>query len=290
LASSYFLPGEATDPGYANVRDSPNLIEAKAFTESLWEIYQPFADKHAQLDAQKHFRERFWEMYVACAFLKRGVQIHKAGDAGPEFYFKVDRRRVWVEAVAPGAGEGPDKVPAIVFGDAYTVPDDKVVLRFTSVVQAKLQKLKSDVSKGLLGEDESVILAINSRGVPHAPYPARIPYFVKAVLPFGNLTLEIDRATKAVMDQYHVYHPEIHKENNAPVSTAIFLDPSSAQIAAVIHSGVDCANRPVSIGAEFDVLHNPSANTPLPRSLFRWCAQHHFSENELHSSDPEPEV
>ena len=107
--SSFFQAGHATDPAYRNVRDSPNLTDAKAFVESLWPRYEHLADSNCRSDARNHFLQRFWEMYLACALTQRGFTLHKVGNAGPEFYFLDGDRRVWVEAVAPTQGDGPDR-------------------------------------------------------------------------------------------------------------------------------------------------------------------------------------
>lgn len=106
--SSFFIPGVCSDPGYRNIRDGTHsaFVEGRAFTESLWQRYQGFADSHIQRDAQAHFIERFWEMYLAVAFLDRGLQIYPGSGVGPEFHFKAGSRSVWVEAVAPGPGTG----------------------------------------------------------------------------------------------------------------------------------------------------------------------------------------
>lgn len=45
-------------------------------------------------------------MYLAVAFLGRGLQIYPGSGMGPEFNCKADNRLLWVEAVAPGPGTG----------------------------------------------------------------------------------------------------------------------------------------------------------------------------------------
>lgn len=288
--SSFFIPGHATDPAYVNVRDSPNLTDAKAFVESLWPRYQHLADSNCRSDARNHFLQRFWEMYLACALSERGFNLYKVSNAGPEFYF-VDRgRRIWVEAVAPTQGEGPDRVPDIIPGEAFTVPSDKIVLRFTNAFHVKSLKLVEDIAKGLVGTDDLLLLAINCRGIPHAPYGADMPFFLKAFLPFGNLTLELDTRTRKVVDRYHTYRPAIAKQNTSLVETAPFLDAHSNSFIAVLHSAVDCANRPASLGADFQVLHNPLARCSLPRDLFAWCSQYEYAENGLHEHEPRAEA
>ena len=270
---AFFQHGDATDPGYRHVRDLPNWREAKDFTESLWSKYRHLADPHFLTDARNHFLQRFWEMYLACTLLERGMELHRVGNEGPEFFFLCGGRRIWIEAIAPGPGTGPDRVPETEYGKAYTVPTDKILLRYTSALRDKNLKRQVAVSKGILLPEEQVVLAINSGGIPHAPYRAEMPYIAKALLPFGALTIGIDPKTREVTDSYYRYRPELQKNNRSAVSTTAFLGTEYTAFAGVLHSGVDFANYPATLGDDFLLIHNPSATSPLPRTVFAWCRQ-----------------
>ena len=80
--------------------------------------------------------------------------------------------------------------------------------------------------------NEAVLLALNSRGIPHAP--------------FGALAIGIDRQPRKAVKTYRQYRPELLKANRAPVSTMPFLDSAYAMFTGVIHSSVDCAIVPTS--------------------------------------------
>ena len=60
--------------------------------------------------------------------------------AGPEFYFLHDGCKVWVEAVAPGPGDGEDRVPDYCYGKVSKLPDEKILLRFTNALDKKRNK------------------------------------------------------------------------------------------------------------------------------------------------------
>lgn len=278
---SFFLPGNATDPGYQNVRDLPHWYEAKAFTESLWPIYRHLADPHFRSDARNHFLQRFWEMYLACSLIERGFELQRVGNEGPEFFFLCEGQRIWVEAIAPSAGTGPDRVPEPEPGKVNNVPIDKILLRYTNALREKLQKLKGAIAKGIVAPDERILLAINSRGIPHAPFSGEMPYIVKALLPFGPLSIGINRETREVVDTFYQYRPEILKENLSSVPTTAFLDSKYNSFVGVLHSATDCANRPDVNGADFLLLHNPSAQIQLPRNLFSWCKQFEYVDKTL---------
>ena len=281
MTQSFFLDGPADDPAYVNVRDLSHLAAYRAFTESLWPHYKHLADDHFLADARNHFLQRFWEMYLACTLIDRGFELHRHGGEGPEFFFNDGAKRVWVEAIAPTAGTGADKVPATVPGECFTTPVDKIVLRFTSALHDKRKKVEIAMAKSIVKRDDAVLLALNSRAIPHAPYGAEMPYIVKAMLPFGALTIGIDRQTRKAVETYHQYRPELLKSNQSPVSTMPFLDPAYSMFTGVIHSGVDCANRPDEMGKDFYLLHNPTAAHSLSPQLFSWGRQVRYVDGAL---------
>lgn len=257
-------------------------MEGRAFTESLWARYASLADSHFREDARAHFIERFWEMYLGVTFLDRGLQVTPGSGTGPEFSF-IDGggRRFWVEAVAPGAGTGPDRVPEIEPGVVYDVPTEKILLRFANAVIAKRERYHAALAAGIVSPDDGYLLAINSRRIPHAPYGNTLPFYVQALLPFGNLTLLLNRSTRVIEDRFYQARENVLKGNSAPVSTQPFLNPEFTFVSAVLHSAVDCVNRPEHMGGDFSVLHNPLASCPLNTSTLAWCDQYHYRDGEL---------
>lgn len=280
---SFFISGACSDPGYGNVRDGGHspLVEGRAFTESLWARYAPLADSHFREDARAHFIERFWEMYLGVAFLDRGFDVSPGSGTGPEFSFNEGGRRFWVEAVAPGPGTGPDRVPEIENGVAYAVPTEKILLRFANAVIAKRGQHSAALEARIVAPDDGYLLAINSRRIPHAPYDNTLPFYVQALLPFGNLTLMLNRSTREIEDRFYQAREKVLKGNSAPVSTQPFLNPEFAFVSAVLHSAVDCVNRPEFLGGEFSILHNPLAACPLNPSTFSWCDQYFYRDGVL---------
>jgi type I restriction enzyme S subunit len=278
---SFFLTGNATDPGYAHVRDVERWRFARHFVESLWPNYRPFADPHFREDAMHHFLQRFWEMYLGCTLLDRGFKIERVGNEGPEFYFLCGERRIWVEAIAPGPGDGPDRVDEPKPGEAFTVSDEKIVMRYTHALLEKHRRYEVALAKGIVQSHDQMLLAINCRGIPHAPYGAEIPYVLKAFLPLGALAVVVDRDTMEIKNSYHQRRETVVKRSGAHIATTSFLNPKFAGFSAVLHSAVDCANHPTELGDDFLVLHNPTASHVLPRDLFSWCKQFEVKDDVL---------
>ncbi|MBI3494233.1 MAG: hypothetical protein HY047_21000 [Acidobacteria bacterium] len=125
------------------------------------------------------------------------------------------------------------------------------------------------------------MLAINSRLAADGRPGNTLPFFVQALLPFGNLTVVLDRDTRQTVDSFYERRESVSKSSGAAVNTAVFLDPEYAFISAVLHSMVDCVNRPKELGGDFQVLHNPMANRPLDPSIFSWCDQFTYENGTL---------
>lgn len=269
----FFLTGEAKDIKYKNIRDVARLEEARQFIAYLWGRYKKFADPHFREDAKNHFLERFWEMYLAVTLIEHGFNINRVGEEGPEFYIEQDGKRIWVEAIAPGPGEGPDRVPEPECGVAYRVPTEKILLRFTHALSEKRNKYIEARKKGIISPDDGYLLAINSRGIPHTPSGNPNPYFIQAYFPVGPPVVSIDPSTGNIVDSFYQYRPAVQKLNGANIPTTAFLDQEFSCISSVLHSSVDCVNRPETLGGDFCMLHNPNASLGVDQSLFSWCEQ-----------------
>jgi type I restriction enzyme S subunit len=277
----FFLAEDATDSGYVNVRDITHWGFARDFTESLWPTYRPFADHHFREDAKHHFLQRFWEMYLACTLLYRGFEIKRVGNEGPEFYFQCGKRRIWVEAIAPGPGDGLDRVHKSKLGEVDTVLDEKLILRYTHALIEKYRRYEAALAKGIVQPDDQMLLAINYRGFLNAPCGAEIPYFLKGFLPLGALTVVSDRVTMKIIESYHQRREVVIKQSGANVATTSFLNPKFAMFSAILHSGADCTDHSKELGDDFLILHNPTASYALPSDLFAWCRQFEFKDNVL---------
>lgn len=270
-AGEFFLAGECTDLAYKNVRDLSYCEDVRLFIRAMWERYAPLADIHFREDAKNHFLERFWEMYLGITLSERGLTLTRSGGEGPEFYIESRDKRVWVEAIAPGPGEGEDRVPELeVDGD---VPTEKILLRFTHALVTKRKQYIEACNKGIVSTSDAYVLAINSRGIPSAPYGNTMPYFVQAFLPFGPLAVAIDPRSLDVVDSRYQYRDVVKKRSGTNISTKAFLGPGFSFCSAVLHSSVDCVNRPIEFGGDFCVLHNPTASHPIDPSLFSWAQQ-----------------
>ena len=79
----------------------------------------------------------------------------------------------------------------------------------------------------------------------------------------------------------------VQKETGANISTKAFLDPEFQFVSAVLHSSVDCVNRPTEIGADFCILHNPSAIRGIDPLVFPWAKHLVLRDDELIEIKPD---
>lgn len=282
---SFFLEGECTDLAYQNTRDHPRGATYKAFVEELWERYKHLADPHFKEDARNHFLQRFWEMYLAVTLIEQGFDVKKHGPAGPEFFVDDTNGRIWFEAIAPGPGTGADQVPGLVPGVASLVPTEQILLRFTHAFEEKRKKYATDLAKGIVSAKDRYVVAINCRGIREAVYGDTLPYYVQAFLPIGPLTYTFNLGSDDPGASFYQHRPHLNKKSGAQVSTTSFLDESSTFCSAVLHSSVDCANRPEGLGGDFSLLFNPRAVQPLEESAFLWCERFKVESDELVRSE-----
>lgn len=246
----------------------PHAATHRAKAEAMWEQYSPYADRTFLSSLRTDFHARFWEMVLCTELLAAGFKIVKHSDAGPEFYTMLRGRRFWLEAVSPKAGNGPDAVPSIDYGNAGTVPIDQIVLRIASALSEKLSHYRRGIDAGRISPEDGYIICINPSQVPHAKFGTEPSYPSRALYGVGNLTLSIDRDSRKIIDQFNEYTPSLTKKSGATVGTSPFFGPGETACSAVIYSVMDFYNIDRIRGNDFGVYHNPNAAYPLATEAF----------------------
>lgn len=273
---------EATDQLYLRIRDDSDLLFTKTFLEQMWVKFAPFADRNFRSAIAQSFHSRFWEMYLGYALLISGKQLKPVLDAGPDLCVIGLPELLWIEATASSAGKGPDAVPEEQLEVTYQVPSDAMILRLRSAIEEKFQKYKAYRDDGPLSPSQPFVIGINGRGLPSAWTEPELPRIVRAVFPFGNSYVTIDKNTMEKVDEGYTCRVEIIKLSGNPVSTTVFQDPQYAGISAILYCNSDIGNRPPeesAIGLDFSVVHNPLARNSLP---YRWlpCGREFWVEED----------
>ena len=135
----------ATDPELKNILSNSKLNTVRQWLERQWEIYEPFADKNFRIEIATNFHQRFWEMYLTCSLLEFQYEIKaQKTEKGPDICIHQNGCRIWIEAIAPGSGNGDNAVPPIALNARtwtfYREPENQIILRYRSALQEKLCK------------------------------------------------------------------------------------------------------------------------------------------------------
>lgn len=285
--------GDDCHIGYKNIRDVRDdengyyCQKLRQHVAELWEQFKPYADPHFVEEFRRSPDQRYAEMRLGCYLLNEGFSL-QTQKKGPDFLFKVDGRKIWIEVVTPTVGQegSPDRIPDIVAnGKAHRVPRDKIILRFRAGLDEKERKFRSYIQGGIVGQGDIQIIALSAGAIsPMRTLSGVHPYILSAVFPLGHPYITLERETGEVIGQGNHYQPALTKANGAQVETLFFADPAHSNISAVIYSQADIGNPRLKLGDDLFVIHNPLAVNPLPRGLLP-CGREYWAEDKGDSWD-----
>jgi type I restriction enzyme S subunit len=222
------------------------------------------------------FWARVWEAMLyrhlsELTFEFQKARVTKSGQPGPDFGIVHEGQTIWIEAVTPAPEnipqdylEAPKRVEAII----RRKPHEPMLLRWTSVLKDKRDKLKSYVEKDIIAPTDCTVIAVNScRLSDFAVNDLGIsgwPFAVEAVFPLGPLAAPITPDGKPDGELESVPRPTIRKSNGKDIPTGNFLDPSYANVSAIM----GCYRKDMVDGLlPLTVVHNPLATVRLPRGI-----------------------
>ena len=262
--------GPGDDAVYIFNRNSKYLGELRDEVERMWSIYRPFCpDEHFETEFRKDFFARLWEMHLACALVENGFSLIKPPGCGPDVLVK--EPRVWIEAVTATSGKGNNRVPKPIEGVAMSFPQDKIILRLTAALSEKQKKVKKYIERGIVANDEPIIVAINSAGISSSDIEQtlEVPMIVKGVFGVGDLYFKVPimGSSGEPSSGYHL-QPSRKNANGSEVPMNNFLSRHYECISAVIFCPLSVHHSRRPYGRNFYVVHNPFAAAPLPLGAF----------------------
>jgi len=258
------------DDIYYLVRDDNRFSVQKTFIENLWKVYQPYADPDFLGHFPNEFHQRFWEMFLTCKCLEMDLPVSTKNTAeGPDILINFSDKKVWIDAIVPTSGEpgNQNTVPEYTWNKAVTVPEEKVILRLINAVTTKSQKFSTYINKGIIGDNDVCVIAINGGQIRHSYFEDEVPYIAKAVFPFGNPYITIDTEFMSKVDEGYKHQPSVKKASGSSVSKEIFFNPNFSFISAIIYSVIDFYSGIHSI-YPFRVIHNPLAKNSFESIKF----------------------
>lgn len=255
----------------------PNRQEVRDYCSKLLKHHWIYcADNHFQMDAVENPQQRWWEMYLSWVlFTVGGLKGQRVGEEGPDFLAILPNgRKVWIEAIAVKAGEGNNTVHRPPTGQAAPLPVEKMVLRVTSAFADKLKKIETYRTKGIIGSDDSVVIAINTGDMRDSDladqYP---PLAVRALLGVGEAQFKVSvhlGEEKFGSDDIEMVFPEkktVMKNERSDISTTGLIDnPIISAVFTSTRHLVDMAET----GNDFKIILNPKASNPLEKDIFKF--------------------
>jgi hypothetical protein len=219
---------------------------------------------------------RVWEAMLyrhlsTLGFEFRKTDVTKSGKSGPDFCIMHKGQIIWIEAVTPAPKGIPlDWLSPPKRGEAKmrSKPHEQMLVRWTSVLKDKRDKLKSNVEKNIVDPEDCTVIAINSCRLSDFARDdlgvSRWPFAVEAVFPIGPWAVPVIQEGQPAGEPGNVPRHMIQKPNGENIPTANFLDPCYANVSAII----GCYQKDMVNGAlRLTVVHNPLATVSLPRGI-----------------------
>lgn len=194
---------------------------------------------------------------------------------GPDFLIMDGSRKVWIEVVCPKPVDLPADWVTAPFGVAVDFPHLQILLRWTSVIKEKAEKLigtadgriKGYLASGIVASDDAYVIAVNGCQLRSGLFPALFgislfPFAAEAVFPIGPYQLQIDRETLKVVEVGHQHRLYVTNKNGAQVPAYTFLDPRFNSISAIWAVDLN-GNSAFGNSEPMAVVHNPNAINPI---------------------------
>lgn len=282
-------PPEGCAQNYRNLWEPPNARSAlvRQQCEELWRDFSDLADGNFIERFPFELHQRWFEMYLGASLRRAGLSP-SAPKPGPDFQIIVERAPIFIEAIAPTAGDPlhPDMVPEPVYIDAdgeamaAQVPHDLITFRLATAFRTKANAFDGYRRKGYVGAGDACIIAMNLRAIPHAWADAE-EFWFRALYGVGNRFVAVDRAGGATMAGRE--HRELlQRRDGANEDVAPLLRSELAGISGVLGSAADLANLPNPLGDDFLLMPHARSNSAYPRGLLR-----RGGEVVLHAEDGE---
>ncbi len=190
---------------------------------------------------------------------------------GPDFGINYNGQTIWIEAVAPAPkGIPPDYLNPPVKGEVRvkTKPHEQMLLRWTSALKDKRDRLECYVKQKIIAAGDCTIVAINSCRLQEFGRDdlgvSGLPFAVEAVFPIGPVAVPITPDGRPDGEPTRVPRYTIRKPNGAEIPTANFLDTYYANVSGLMGC---CRKDMLSAKLPLTFVHNPLATVCLPRAI-----------------------
>jgi hypothetical protein len=258
--------------------------------ESLWRIYQPFAypDFQRQLLADDgKFYSLTWELMLGATLLEKGYRLEPSiNDKRPDLCLILGGKRIWIECCLPTGGDPskPNSVTKPVLTsdgqfEFHDVDHDKSVLRCTQALSQKELQHRRWIEKGVCGQNEAFIIALNGRNLELKISTSSLPDILRALYAAGDMYHLFDPKDAEYRKSGYRSQLKIDKSATAPVSTTFFLKKGNSHISGVLFSTdwiMCCSSSP-----QYCYVENINADNRTGTLFDEFCQTYEYSEGHI---------
>jgi hypothetical protein len=184
------------------------------------------------------------EVMIARELAQHGLAPLRRRDS-PDFLVEHEGHRIWIEVICPEPRGVPSDWLDRPTGQAISLPHEEILLRWTSAIKEKFEKLTGKpekvgtgyIAKGVVKPSDRYVIAVNGRllrgAFPQITDISQYPFAVEATLAVGPWAMRINVATQDVVDTGLQHRPMLPKPNGSPVPADTFFDPRYTPVSAV---------------------------------------------------------
>lgn len=266
---------------YRDFRDHPYLESHRNLLEEMWCLFEPYSDSNFIREFRLQFDKRVWEMHLVVTLLECDHRI-SSFKSGPDILVTTKPPNVWVEAVMPGSGAGPDSPTDVADrGEGGWVNDDRIILRFRSAIEEKYGKYLRYLDTGIIEEKDPYVIAINGSDVPLSIFEGSLPRILSCVLALGIVNYVYPSGEPNNGYPEIGYRESIEKASGSPVATDIFMGSEYSGISAVLFSNTSAENIARPLGKDFVLVRNHNAANRISQGFLSIGSEWWMDSNEL---------
>ncbi|MGE0621633.1 MAG: hypothetical protein AB7I04_01805 [Pseudomonadales bacterium] len=237
--------------------DHPHASKIRHLFSECWDAYEQYAEEQFLVEFQGDgLFQRWWEMYLFLRLQRAGFDVSQPGSGMPDICVNWRGHRYLIECVAPSAGTGNNTIPDYESGEVHQVPHDDVVLRLTSVIDAKVKQAEDRHAKGRILDDDRYLIAADDSRLRYSGYDDY--FYLQALYGVGHLQLVFDKKSGEVISESHTSRPQIANSTGAMVDVDRFANTSDYRwISGIIFCNANFGNIALYQEApELVVAHN----------------------------------
>jgi type I restriction enzyme S subunit len=230
--------------------------------------------------SEKRFWSRVSEALLAANLKKIGVNPEPTNGSGPDFSVIDNGQKIWIEVICPEPTGVNSEWTKAETGKVIDFPHEQILLRWTSAIKEKAEKLlgsfdskvKGYIDKGIVATSDAYVIAINGRQLRSAnPFPelygiSQFPFAVEAVYAVGPYQIKINRDTLKQTGTGYQHRPLIPKAKGASVPAYTFFDKDFSPISAIWAVDID-GTSVIGNSEPMAVVHNHNAINPIRTEL-----------------------